>query len=273
MDIIPVPYNLGAPERNPKTREFAIQLESHIQKFPFRQLSEDGKEHVIHFLPHPTCGDQKKALREQLEKFRKSIKRHKTSCVIGGDNSICYDFAVQFAGVTKKARTSEKRFLISFDRHPDVMRPSARKVPHATWLRRLIDDHIFLPENVLLVGIGDAEKQELQYLAKKKISFYSISEACRWNTLNHMPTAGACLFVSVDVDILKPSDLPGTGTRRGIGLEARYLLDSIKRIRSDFRKLSQAWCITEAFHDLTIDPASITLDTVESLVREIAVEY
>lgn len=271
MNILPVPYNLGAPSRNPKTREFPHHLEVHCKKFAFRKLSEDGYEHTLRFLKAPKTDDQKILLLRQLRAFAKLIKQDRTVCIVGGDNSLCYDFAIQFARGEKKP---EKRFLISFDRHPDTMKASAKKASHATWLRRLIDECVFPARNVLIVGVGDAEKEELEYIVSKNIAHYLISEAAGWNALCHMPTTcRARLFVSLDVDVLGPSDLPGTGTRRGIGMGARDVLNSIKRIRKDFCAMPQAWCLTEAFHDPIIDPAFITLETVESLVREIAVEY
>jgi arginase family enzyme len=137
-----------------------------------------------------------------------------------------------------------------------------------------VEDRLFLPHNVNLVGIGDAEREELEYLKNLRIPYFPVSSTSPGiSFLQKLRWSHAVVFISIDVDVLDPAFLPCTGTPRGGGWTTRELLNYIKRIR-DFTKCAYVvWCITEAFHDPAIDPACITLNTVESIVREIAVEH
>lgn len=289
--IIGIPYSLGAPKRSAGAEKFPAELKNHMSRFSFRKRSQGGLPALYEFLSLHGSKKQTKALEIAKKKLLNSLKNNVPTCIIGGDNSIVYFAFTAFSEVMgKKGISPKSTYCVSFDRHPDVMSPARRdRVPHATWLRHLLEEKKVSPDNVLLLGIGDAEEEELDYIKEKKISCLNmrqlhdaiyekrekVFDGFFKNAKNrsHANKAPRAICISIDVDVLDPAFLPGTGTPRAGGLSTQELLCCIQYLKNTIGKnTTLVWAITEAIHNQKTDQNRLTLMAVESLVLEVVAQ-
>ena len=154
---------------------------------------------------------------------------------LGGDHSISYSTAKAFLAYCKE--NGKKPCLIVFDAHADLMEPM-KEPTHEEWLRKLIEDGFPL-ENVLLVGVRNMWKDEIQFAKEKKIKMISINQlnedlqdTC--DTIMEF-SSGKELYVSIDIDVIEPAFAPATGYPESGGLTSRqfiYLIQRINKIKN-----------------------------------------
>lgn len=150
---------------------------------------------------------------------------------IGGDHCISYPILRGLADA--RGSQSSRRGIVWFDAHPDVLDSySGSKLSHGSGLRRIIEDDLCLPSNVLLVGTRAYDPTECAYIHQNRISEIRSAEF-------HTNYSSACgkyadwlrdvsgkvdeLYVSIDVDVLDPTFFPGTGTPVAGGLSTGCL--------------------------------------------------
>ena len=151
---------------------------------------------------------------------------------LGGDHSISYSTTRAFLDYCQSQNPIRDSCLIVFDAHPDLM-PSMKEPTHEEWLRKLIDDG-FNPRNILLVGIRNSDKKELEFIEEKGIRMISIDSLL-------LSIEDICdsimefadkkeLYVSLDIDVVDPSFAPSTGYREVGGLTSRQMIYLIQRL-------------------------------------------
>jgi agmatinase len=151
---------------------------------------------------------------------------------LGGDHSVSYSITRAFLNYCQNS--GKEPCLIVFDAHPDCMKPVDENFPtHEEWLRGLIEAG-FPAENILLVGIRNAWKTELDFLKTNKIKIISIDkfeedfeETC--HTIMEFAN-NRKLYVSLDIDVVDPVFAPSTGYPESGGLTSRQILYLIKKI-------------------------------------------
>jgi len=177
---------------------------------------------------------------------------------LGGDHSISFSTTKAFLEYCRQ--NNKEPCLVVFDAHPDCMEPVDENFPtHEEWLRGLIEKG-FPSENILLVGVRNLWKDELEFLAKNKIKTISMNqlqedlhETCDSimefsNTKNLQANFGATkskelqdfvggkeLYVSIDIDVIDPAFAPATGYCEPGGLTSReflYILQRINKIKN-----------------------------------------
>jgi agmatinase len=149
---------------------------------------------------------------------------------LGGDHSISYSIGRAFLEYC--SQKGEEPCLIVFDSHPDCM-PAVKEPTHEEWLRALIERG-FPAKNIMLVGVRNSDKKEIQFLAEKGIRVISMNQLL----LNLEDTcdtimefaSGKQLYVSIDIDVVDPAFAPGTGYKEPGGLTSRQLIYLIQRI-------------------------------------------
>ena len=149
---------------------------------------------------------------------------------LGGDHSISYSLTRAFLDYCQN--DGEEPCLIVFDAHPDLM-PASEFPTHEEWLRKLIEDG-FSPENVLLVGIRNSDKEEIRFIKEKKIRIISMNQlllnledSC--DTIMEFSN-GRELYLSLDIDVVDPAFAPSTGYLESGGLTSREMIYLIQRI-------------------------------------------
>ena len=149
---------------------------------------------------------------------------------LGGDHSISYSTTRAFLDYCQT--NGKEPCLIVFDAHPDLM-PPMKEPSHEEWLRKLIDDG-FNPKNVLLVGIRNSYKEELDFIKKNGIRIISmdqmlinLEDSC--DTIMEF-ASGKQLYLSLDIDVVDPSYAPSAGYLEVGGLSSREIIYLVKRI-------------------------------------------
>ena len=164
------------------------------------------------------------------EKAKDIFKANEKSVFIGGDHSISYAIVKAFTEKNKDP------FLIVFDAHPDLM-PSMKEPTHEEWLRRCIEDNLISPENIILIGIRNSDKEELNFINKHKIKTISCNQILNdiEQTTDHiMELANQNknpVYISIDIDVLDPAFAPGTSYKEPAGLTSRQLIYMLQRLK------------------------------------------
>ncbi|MBI5058504.1 agmatinase [candidate division KSB1 bacterium] len=116
------------------------------------------------------------------------------------------------------ARHHPELVMIQFDAHMDLRNQYLGvELSHATVMRRICD--VVSPSRILQVGQRSGTREEYEFsrshnlLRSSEISPYEIAQ---W-------VAGRPLYVTVDLDVLDPAILPGTGTPEAGGVSFQTL--------------------------------------------------
>ena len=209
----------------------------------------------------PTIVEAVSVVKDIVEKYID----FKLKIFLGGDHSITY-----IALKSLKETSSGSWGLIYFDAHPDLHDIySGDPYSHACTAKRVIDEGIVNPEDVIQIGIRAATIQQLEYARNKDMIVLSTSDVYKIpekeiasiirRTLCHVEQ----IYVSFDVDFLDPAFAPGVGNPEGGGVTLRKLIDIIQNLE-DLN--IRAFDVVEANPDY--DCSGITFVSTSKFIRE-----
>jgi len=164
----------------------------------------------IESITDKTPTDMKNIVTEHATSF---VKQHKIPVALGGEHSITPGIIQAFPQDTS---------VIILDAHLDF-RESYEQEPlnHACTIKR-ISDYIPL-ENITVLGIRSAEKEEYTQAIEKHLSFYEASAFREKNITmicneikKHLQSKS--VYLSIDIDVVDPAYAPGVGTPEPFGL-------------------------------------------------------
>lgn len=141
--------------------------------------------------------------------------------ILGGEHTITL-------GIVKGLlRTFKDLSVVVFDSHLDLRDeyPSGSKYSHATVSRRLAE--LLGPERVVIIGAHAFSREELVWAQKVglRILFSESSEHDITKALDAL--GGKPVHLSIDVDVLDPSVVPGVSYPEPGGVSLKTLLDLI----------------------------------------------
>ncbi|MFH1210724.1 MAG: arginase family protein [archaeon] len=164
-----------------------------------------------------------------IEETNERIFEKEGDIFIGGDHSITYSL---FKKVVQK---NSNAGIIMFDAHPDCENNFAPP-SHEDFIQTLIEEGSLKKENVILVGIRNMDKKEQIYIKDKRITFYTMKdlrenmeETC--DMIMERARKFDALYISIDIDVVDPSQAPGTGYIEPAGMQARDLIYFIQRLK------------------------------------------
>ena len=111
-------------------------------------------------------------------------------------------------------------------------------------------------ENIVQIGIRSGEKEEFELMKKYSTQIYKPCELERFKDKN--------IFVTIDLDVLDPSIMSGTGTPEAGGLSYRELMEWILELKK-YNIIGAD--IVELAPDL--DPTKVSTATACKLIREV----
>ncbi|MET8542519.1 arginase family protein [Kitasatospora sp. NPDC004799] len=151
----------------------------------------------------------------------------------GGDHSVTYPIVLGAA----QGRTLG---LVWFDAHPDVLDGyQGSSISHGSPLRRIIEDGAVAPENVLLVGTRAYDAGEVGFIREHGINevpaaaFLDDPLQARRDYQRHLDAIAARVgrfYVTLDIDVMDASCVPGTGTPVAGGLGSGELIGLLERL-------------------------------------------
>lgn len=108
--------------------------------------------------------------------------------------------------------------VVHFDAHADLRKEYlGEEMSHSTVIRHI--SKIVGPENIRQIGIRSGTKEEFDFMKKH-------------GTLDGLDSLkGKKIFVTVDLDVLDPSVMPGTGTPEAGGMDFNTLVDWFERLK------------------------------------------
>lgn len=148
------------------------------------------------------------------------IKDGKKPLMIGGEH------LVTLGAFRAAAKHYDDLHLVHFDAHTDLRDDYLGvKLSHATVIRRCYD--IVGDNKIYQFGIRSGERAEFNW-AKGKIN------TCKFN-FDTLPEAveklrGKNVYFTIDLDVLDPSEFPGTGTPEAGGVSFKELLNAISLV-------------------------------------------
>lgn len=223
MKIISIPFSGGglghgnganeAPEIIIKELKEFFSNENGVEaKFEFDEISVD-EEHIANS-------------HEAIQKHISSIKEK--AIILGGDHSISHPSIKGFA------KNNSDFLLIVFDAHPDLM-DDFRPPTQEDYLRVLIEDGTIKPEQIILLGIRNWDKQEIEYLEEKKIKHYPMKEIFDKGIKTVMSeiisVVDKAIYLSLDIDVVDPVEAIGTGYLEHGGMSSRELIYALQKLK------------------------------------------
>jgi agmatinase len=157
--------------------------------------------------------------------------------VLGGDHT------VTFAGATGVARAHGlgRVALVHFDAHADTGESHYGHLHgHGTPMRRLIESGAVPGHRFVQIGLRGywPPPDVVAWMREQRMRSWSMEECVRrgldavvddavtWATVDDV----AGVYISFDIDVVDPAAAPGTGTPEPGGLQARELLDTVRRL-------------------------------------------
>ncbi len=186
--------------------------------------------------------------------FEKVLSLDVPSVLVGGDHSLTYS---SFKAFSKKHNNPG---LVVFDAHLDCM-DNFSPPSHEDYLRVLIEENYLKKENVIVVGVRNMHKNELEFSNKNKLKVYDMKEISIENkrdiadSIMSVARKFDSLYISVDIDVLDPAFAPGTGYIEPGGLTTRELIYYIQRLKN--LKNIEMWDLVEVNPDKDINNLTV----------------
>jgi len=197
--------------------------------------------------------------REQLARAREEIRRFwrpgLLPVMLGGDHTATLPVIEVLAPAIPDLR------ILQLDAHPDLREEFlGERYNYASAMARVMD--VVAPERVYQVGMRTGAREEFQRKVPHLLPAHLIPPVEAVRSL--LPELQAHpLYVTIDVDVLDPSEAPGTGAPEPCGITAAELVEIVRLLApcrvvgTDLMEVAQAW-----------DPSGRTAITASWILRE-----
>jgi agmatinase len=234
--IIGVPFEGGAggaggaslgPDRVRELSKWAKKISRRGVDFSHLRVADAGNVATQRFDLSATVADIRKKYADVFGAVDVPV------LTFGGDHSVTYP-------IVAAAAEGRRLGLIWFDAHPDVLDfYQGSGVSHGSPLRRLLDDGAVAAEDVLLVGTRAYDPGEPEYLAQRQVTELRSADfaddhaaaVARFRELvAELASRVDGIYVTVDIDVLDASQVPGTGTPVAGGISSSTLLTLLELV-------------------------------------------
>jgi agmatinase len=215
--IIPVPYDSTVSYR-PGSRlgpHSILEASRNVELFDLELEDEPYKKGVFTVNEvEPVRGNVLETLGE-IDRVTKNVRqRGKIPVVLGGEHTIT-------VGAVKSLPRDV--VVVALDAHSDLRnRYLGDAFCHASTMRRILDQG----KRVIEIGVRSMSLEEFQFIQEKKLPIFYREEIRRRTLTNVLPAIrrlieGKKVYLSIDVDVLDPSEAPGVSTPEPDGLSFR----------------------------------------------------
>lgn len=176
--------------------------------------------------------------------------------IIGGDHSVTY-YGVK----------SINAKLIVFDAHADC----GGTMVNNNYLRRILEDRILRPQDVIIVGLRKMLSGELAFIKNNNIMnfdmrrVYGLGMEEMTDIIMENSRSYENIYVSIDIDVIDPSMAPGTDRTEPGGISSRDLIYFIQRLK--FLRNKKIYDVVEV--NPKKDVNNMTVELAAKLVSEI----
>ncbi len=181
----------------------------------FDKHLEDCNFHDAGDLEFP-LGNTKKSLEIITENVRQIYKDGKKVFGIGGEHLVTYPEIIAVSEFYKDLA------IIHFDAHTDLRTEYlGEELSHSAVIR--LSTKFVKPENIKQIGIRSGMKEEFDFMKEHNTLCHNFSDL---DVLKSKP-----VFVTVDLDVLDTSVMPGTGTPEVGGMQFNELMSWFKYLQ------------------------------------------
>ncbi|QLY40909.1 agmatinase [Hujiaoplasma nucleasis] len=222
---------------------------------PYKDMDlKDYKTADIGDLEIP-MGDVKTSLDTIYNTSKNILKDHKKVMMIGGEHLVTYPVVKAYHEVYPDLK------IIHLDAHTDLRDEFlGMKLSHATVIKRCYD--ILGDNRIYQFGIRSGYKHEFQF-AKDG---HTYMEKFSIDTLEKIidEIKDSPVYITIDLDVLDPSVMPGTGTPEPGGISFKEILHATKL----FEKLNHVVGADIVELAPKIDPTDVSTAVAAKLLRE-----
>lgn len=203
-------------------------------------------------------GDAARALKQLEERAGIIVEDGKIPFMLGGEH------LVTLAAVRAVVKRHLNLAILHFDAHADLRDDYlGAKLSHACVLRRCWE--LLGDGNIYQFGIRSGDREEFHWSRQGHVHTQLFNFSGLGETLELLK--GRPVYLTVDLDVLDPSVLPGTGTPEAGGLTFMELLsaalaacESLNIVGCDVNELCPAY-----------DPSGVSTATAGKIVREMLI--
>jgi agmatinase len=173
------------------------------------------------------------------ERVHDVARRGIVPVVLGGDHSITWPAATAVADVHGHGTVG----IVHFDAHADTADIiDGNLASHGTPMRRLIESGAVPGTHFVQVGLRGywPPRETFQWMRDQGMRWHTMQEiwergfpAVMEDAVAEALSAADHLYISVDIDVVDPSQAPGTGTPEPGGVQAADLLRIVRRLCVD----------------------------------------
>ena len=221
MRLVKIPSSQGCLGKNLGCEEAPDKIVDCIKHF---YVNEDRKINEFSVEKIDVVKDNIELTNENISE----VKFDGFPVFLGGDHSITYSLFKKFA------KEFNNVGLVIFDAHPDCVN-NFKPPTHEDFLRVLIEEGILKKENIVIVGLRNWSKKELDFLEQNKIKFFTMKQLfgnlyniC--DTVMEIARGFDNFYLSLDIDVVDPAFAPGTGYCVAGGFSSRELIYFLQRM-------------------------------------------
>ena len=176
-------------------------------------------------------GDQERSLAMIEERAAEILAADKIPFLLGGEH------LVTLGAVRAAAKKYPDLHILHFDAHADLREDYlGNRLSHACVLRRCHD--ILGDGRIFQFGIRSGTREERQFMRDGHVTTEPFSDSTLDSVvdrLSRQPPTTNCqlpIYLTIDMDVLDPSEFPGTGTQEAGGFGYRQLVEDVRKICS-----------------------------------------
>ena len=181
-------------------------------------------------------GDQEKSLAMIEERAAEILAADKIPFLLGGEH------LVTLGAVRAAAKKYPDLHVLHFDAHADLREDYlGNRLSHACVLRRCHD--LLGDGRIFQFGIRSGTREERQFMRDGHVTTELFSDTTLESVIKGLSSASTSfstsasslhlsppVYLTIDMDVLDPSEFPGTGTQEAGGFGYRQLVDDMVRI-------------------------------------------
>jgi agmatinase len=221
----------------------------------------DGEEVPICDVGDLSVGDEVEKWVSQIEALLREVARsERVPVMLGGEHTITLG----------AARAFREAAIVSLDAHLDLRDEFlGLRISHATFLRRAEEERE--GRAVLVLGVRALSGEEMSYAREKEIRYFTVKEIGKKGigetiekVLGLIPER-APIYLTVDMDVLDPSEAPAVCNPSPEGIGMTDLLDLLHGLCIRRRVLGLDLCEVTPYYDsglTSIQAAKVLLEAI-----------
>lgn len=204
-----------------RMESFGIETYSPLQD---RDIVDDASVFDSGDLELP-FGAPEPALAMIEERAEEILSAGKVPFLLGGEH------LVTLGSVRAVARRHPDLRIIHFDAHADLREDYlGNPLSHACVLRRCHD--ILGDGRIFQFGIRSGTREEFRFMRDGHVKTEPFAVSTVRDVVAELEKSGAPVYLTVDMDVLDPSEFPGTGTQEAGGLRYGELVGAVRAVLS-----------------------------------------